>query len=128
MESKKIMVWIMIGLFALGGLGMMSFGSFNKEGTNHVNMNKPQMSLFKGTITNIKTSPGNVSGMGVYDRTCKQIGNGLTRCDAGIRTEKYGILNFNYIHNMEAEPCIVSGDKLQVEILDSNGTARILKI
>ncbi len=80
--------------------------------------------LFNGTITNLKISLGNISGVGVYDKTCKSIGNGLTECNAGIKTEKYGVLNFNYVHNMAVEPCIVSGDKLQIEIF-KNGTARV---
>ena len=84
--------------------------------------------LFEGTITNMKTSPGNLSGIGMYDKTCKNIGNGLTRCDAGIKTKKYGVLNFNYAHNMAVEPCIESGNKLKVEILNSNGTARVWRI
>ena len=88
----------------------------------------PKGDLFKGTITNIKVSPGNLSGIGVYDKTCVRVENGLTRCDAGIKTEKYGVLNFNYIHNMAIEPCIASGNKLKVEILDSNGTARVQRI
>ena len=84
--------------------------------------------LFSGTITNIKTIPGNLSGLGVYDKTCKKIEKELTKCDAGIKTKEYGILNFNYVHNMKLEPCIDSGDKLKVEILDLNGTAKVWRI
>jgi len=84
--------------------------------------------LFNGNITNLKTSPGNLTGIGVYDHTCKDVGNGLTKCDAGIKTKEYGVLNFNYVHNMAIEPCIVSGDKLKVEILDLKGTARVQRL
>ena len=45
------------------------------------------------------------------------IGNGLSQCDAGIQTEK-GLLNFNYKHNMDLQPCIAEGDNLKVEILE----------
>jgi len=86
-----------------------------------------KVNFFKGKITNIKTIPGNLSGIGVYDKTCKAIGNGLTECDAGIKTEKYGVLNFNYIHNMAVESCITSGDKIEIEIL-KDGTARIWRM
>ena len=95
---------------------------------NEKNSPVSKIDLFKGNITNLKTVPGNVSGVGVYDKTCKSIGDGLTMCNAGIKTEKYGVLNFNYVHNMAIEPCIVSGDKLQIEILDSKGTARVKRI
>jgi len=80
--------------------------------------------FFNGKITNLKTIPGNLSGVGVYDKTCKKIGNGLTECDAGIKTQKYGVLNFNYVHDMAVEPCISSGDKIKIEIL-KNGLAKV---
>lgn len=83
--------------------------------------------LFEGTITNAKVSPGTFVGLGIYDKSCVDVGNGLTRCDAGIKTEEYGILNFNYLHNMRANPCIARGDRLNVEIVDSSGTARVQK-
>jgi len=122
MENKKIIAWVIIGLFVLGGLGMMSFSNGK---TNHANTNEQKLNLFEGKITNIQTTPGTVNGVGVYDKTCKDIGNGLTKCDAGIKTKEYGVLNFNYIHDMTTKPCITSGDKLKVEILDSKGTAKV---
>ena len=82
--------------------------------------------VFQGVITNMKLEPGILEGTGVYDKSCNMIGNGLTNCDAGIQTEK-GLLNFNYKHNMDAQPCIAPGDKLKVEVLDSEGNAKVTR-
>ncbi len=87
-----------------------------------------QKDTFEGRITNMELEIGSLTGVGVYDRNCVDIGNGLTRCDAGIKTDKYGTLNFNYVHNMRIKPCIKPGDKLIVEILDSEGKAKVQRI
>jgi len=83
--------------------------------------------LFRGVITNVKVSPSNLSGAGVYDNNCVDIGNGLTECDGGIKTDTYGVLNFHYKHNMATQPCISPGDGLRIEILDSNGNANVIR-
>ncbi len=105
-------------------LSLILMPYLNNEKNSHLR----RADLFEGKITNIKTFPGNLSGIGIYDKTCKKIGNELTRCDAGIKTKKYGVLNFNYIHNMEIKPCITSGNELYIDILDSNGTAKVWRI
>lgn len=120
--NKNLDIILVVSLILLVSIFLFFYLSFSK------NSSSPKRDLFSGVITNIETSPGNLSGIGVYDRTCKRIGNGLTRCDAGIKTKEYGVLNFNYIHDMAVKPCIVSGDKLKVEILDSNGTADVRRI
>ncbi len=85
-----------------------------------------QEDVFEGRITNMQLEPAVLDGEGVYDRSCNMVGNGLTQCDAGIQTEK-GLLNFNYRHNMNIQPCISEGDKLKVEILDTDGSARVTR-
>jgi len=87
-----------------------------------------QNSVFEGVITNAKASPGKISGIGAYDKDCKNVGNGMTDCHAGINTNEYGVIDFNYVHNMAVDPCIVPGDKVAIEILDSNGRAKVERI
>ena len=82
--------------------------------------------VFEGIITNMELSPGILEGEGVYDKTCQMAGNGMIQCDGGIQTEK-GLLNFEYTHNMDKQPCISPGDKLKVEILENN-KARVTRI
>lgn len=84
-------------------------------------------SVFEGAITNKKVTPGKITGLGAYDRNCVAIGNGLTDCHAGINTNEYGVLDFNYQHNMDKDPCIVPGDNVVVEILDAEGHARVTR-
>ena len=84
---------------------------------------------FEGKITNVKVSPGIIEGTSAYDRNC--IGTHMwTECDGGIETKEYGVLNFHYTHNMMEEPCIhMSGpEKFVVEILDSNGAAKVYRV
>lgn len=111
---------IIITIFAILLLGSLIVFGFFKTG------NVIKEDVFEGIITNLKLEPGFLEGTGVYDRTCKMIENGLSQCDAGIQTEK-GLLNFNYKHNMNIQGCIDSGQKLKVEILDSNGKARVTR-
>ena len=94
--------------------------------TNSISGNSIKKDVFEGKITNMNLEPMILQGTGVYDRSCNMINNGLTQCDAGIQTEK-GLLNFNYIHNMEKQPCISEGEALEVEILDS-GKAKVRRL
>lgn len=118
MKSSIIIIVLVIAL-----VGLIAYSSLRTTG-NSVRTNDD---VFEGVITNMKIEPGKLSGVGVYDRSCNMIGNGLTNCDAGIQTEK-GLLNFNYKHNMQMQPCIAEGDKLEVEILDSEGNARVKRL
>lgn len=48
MDNKKIMVWVIIGLFALGGLGMISFS--NKGHTTQKNTNQQQSGSYNDMV------------------------------------------------------------------------------
>ena len=85
--------------------------------------------ILEGRITNVQVSPGIIEGVSAYDRNC--VGTHMwTECDGGIRTKEYGVLNFHYAHNMMEEPCIhMNGpEKFVVEILDSNGAAKVYRV
>lgn len=84
--------------------------------------------LFEGKITNKDVTPVKLEGVGVYDRSCIPVGNGLTDCHGGIKTEKYGVIDFNYQHDMARKPCIKPNDKVVVTILDSSGKAQVQKL
>jgi len=108
---KKSGLIMIIALVLLFGILMLKAG---KPTGNAVNGD-----VFNGIITNTNLQPQVLEGKGVYDRSCNPIENGLTQCDAGIQTEK-GLLNFNYKHNMHAQACIAEGDRLEVQVLESN--------
>lgn len=84
--------------------------------------------VFEGKITNSAFDPGKIVGVGVYDRNCVNVGNGLLDCHAGIQTKEYGLLDFNHVHNKKEKPCIVSGDGVVVTILNSDGEAKVQRI
>jgi|SRR3989344_3940819 len=86
------------------------------------------LNVFQGRITNAKVSVGRLEGTTTYDANC--LGTQTqTECDAGIRTAEYGELNFHYTHNMATQPCLhmFGAEKVIVEILDSEGNARITR-
>ena len=115
----KALTIIMIGIIAIL-IGMIVFGSIKNTG------NTIKSDVFEGTITNADLEPQVLDGTGVYDRSCNPIDGGLSQCDAGIQTEK-GLLNFNYKHDMNAQPCIDKDQKLKVEIL-ADGKARVTRL
>lgn len=84
--------------------------------------------LFEGKITNKNVEPMKLEGVGVYDRNCVSVEGGLTNCHAGIRTSKYGVIDFNYVHDMAKKPCIASGQNVVVTILDSGGKATVQRV
>lgn len=102
-------------------------GSSNSQGDSLDGLN-PAGDLFEGKITNKNVEPAKLIGTGVYDKSCVSAGGGLTNCHAGIKTDKYGVLDFNYVHDMAKKPCIAPNQKVVVEILDSAGNARIQRI
>ena len=119
MKSGSIIIIVL--LIAL--IGLFAYSSLRATG-NSVKINGD---VFEGIITNMNLDAGTLEGTGVYDRSCNMIEGGLTNCDAGIQTEK-GLLNFNYKHNMQLPPCIAEGDRLEVEILGSEGRAIVRRI
>lgn len=76
---------IVIGLIILL-LGILVFSG--RKQTDNV-----KEDVFEGVITNMNLEPRVFDGIGVYDRSCNPVENGLTQCDAGIKTEA-GLLNF----------------------------------
>ncbi len=121
MNTKIIIGVVLIGL--LLGLLALYFPK-NKATTGNAVLNA-KSDIFTGKINNIAVQPGAVQGMGVYDKSCKMAGNGLTACDAGIQTKEYGVLNFQYQHNMQQVPCIAPNDILEVRIIDEQGNAEV---
>lgn len=113
MKSITIIILAIVILVGLVLFGILKTGNAIKE------------DVFTGEITNLKLEPIVLEGIGVYDRSCNPVEDGLTQCDAGIQTEK-GLLNFNYKHYMHSQACIDSGDKLKVEIF-ADGTAKITR-
>jgi len=112
---------IVLAIITLVLIGMIVYSNLNKTKETF------DKDVFTGYITNMELEPMKLEGTGVYDRSCAMIQGGLTNCDAGIQTEK-GLLNFNYKHNMQLQPCLAEGDKLEVEILDSEGKAKVRRL
>lgn len=88
---------------------------------------KPNVSEFDGKITNMSVPIGIYSGIGEYDTNCTMGDNGMITCDAGITLENFGVLNFHYTHDMSKDKCIDYGQKLNVEILDETGNAKVTR-
>lgn len=116
MKTGSIIITILI----IALVGVLVFSAKKPTG------NVIKEDVFEGVITNMKLEPQVLDGFGVYDRSCNMISGGLTNCDAGIQTEK-GLLNFNYKHDMVAQPCIDEGQKLKVEILEGD-KARVTRL
>lgn len=74
--------------------------------------------IFKGEINTSEISETVLFGEISYDKNCIGIGNGLTRCDAGFKTNNYGVINFNYTHKMMEKSCLVPGQKVMMKIQD----------
>ena len=132
---KHIGIYVVSIVFVLGALFIVSgidSGSGYEIKTaldrlEEANLNHeddiPEGNLFKGEITNRNVLSGVVRGVGVYDRSCVPVEDGLTQCDAGILTKEYDVLNFNYTHNMATEPCIAPNELLTLEITSETGEA-----
>ena len=115
MKSGIIAIILIIALIGLIVIAQFKTGNSVKEDN-----------VFEGVITNMNLEPQILDGEGVYDKSCNPIENGLSQCDAGIQTEK-GLLNFNYKHDMHAQPCLDKGQTLKVEILEG-GKAIVRRI
>ena len=88
----------------------------------------PGADSFSGKITSQKVAVGSFAGVGSYDRNCVDAGNGLTNCDAGIEIQGYGVVNFNYVHDMHSLPCIKPGEKLSMRVLGEDGSAVVERL
>ncbi len=123
-DGKFIGVALVIVLVA--GIGFFAIDSLKPKATGYSTALPQKAELFTGKITNMNLEPGKYEGTGVYDKSCIDAGAGMTECDGGIKTDK-GVLNFHYKHNMAILPCIAPGDGLIVEVLDSEGNARVTR-
>ena len=123
----KVAAALIIGVLLLG-ISVVALQSLKPKSTGFASASGlPQKTeLFTGKITNMNLEPGTYEGTGVYDKSCIDAGAGMTECDGGIKTDK-GVLNFHYKHNMAILPCIAPGDGLVVEVLDSEGNARVTR-
>ncbi len=121
--NKKIISMAVLAILLLGATAIF-FGTSGKTNGKIISLGGD---FFEGTITNARVSSGTLDGISAYDRNC--VGQPITQCDAGIQTEEYGLLNFHYSHDMSTQPCIHmhGAEKLRVEILDSNGAARVYR-
>jgi len=96
-------------ILAIAVLPLMGFPSVQPETDGIVD-------IFSGTIDNSKLQNSVFLGYIVYDRNCKSIENGLTRCDTGVKTEDNGVINFNYTHKMSEQACLLGGDKVLLKV------------
>lgn len=83
--------------------------------------------FFAGNVTTKGIPAGTYNGTGIYDHNCLPVGNGIYSCDAGIRTSKYGVIDFAYRHDMMMKPCIGPGDTLVVTV-NSTGAATVNRL
>lgn len=117
---------LLIAIVVLGVLGLVGVViGLALDDTSPARSASGKADVFQGVITNVAVDVGEVQGIGAYDWNCTGIDGGQTQCDGGMRTEEYGILNFNYVHKMEETPCIAPGDRLRVTILDTKGQALV---
>lgn len=128
----KKMVIISLAIIAILVLGTVLTLYLPKTGysTSTQTPEANPSNIFSGKITNSEVSLGSIEGITTYDRGCNTVdANGLTECDAGIKTDQYGELNFHYKHNMNIQPCLdmYGPEKVIVDILDSNGDAKITR-
>lgn len=129
MATIRINGWVLgIGIAALlVGAVIIGYNLYAPK-TAYASYKPPtDLNIFEGRITNVKVSPGKIEGVSAYDRNC--VGDQVTECDGGIKTAEYGVLNFHYSHEMAVQPCIhmFGAEKMIVEILDSNGNARVIR-
>lgn len=126
MVSKKVLSLIIITIL-VAIMGFFAYKLYSPR-TGYVSYQALENpTVFEGRITNMKVAPGKIEGVSAYDRNC--VGQPITECDGGVRTVEYGVLNFHYRHDMSKEPCIhmYGPEKMIVEILDSNGNAKVTR-
>ncbi|GEM_PF-2902178 len=133
--TKKTLTYLSITGLIFGGLFLMSLMvNTESESGSQTALDRLQddelfeqeaADVFQGQITDKEVSPGTIRGIGVYDRSCVPVDDGLTQCDAGILTEEYDVLNFEYTHDMATEPCLVPNEILTVEITNEDGLATV---
>ncbi|MBI2548188.1 hypothetical protein HYW21_02455 [Candidatus Woesearchaeota archaeon] len=123
---KKLYIVSLVLVLMVGSL--IFFAARNTTGSAVRSTSAARGDTFVGRISNVAVQAGTLSGMGVYDRSCKMGTDGLTSCDAGIETKEYGLLNFKYRHDMTRQPCLAPNDLVEVRILDAQGNAEIQRL
>jgi len=126
--SLAIIAVLIVGVAAMGvQLYLPKTGNIVATNPSSGTSGANPMNIFTGKITNAQVSPGEIIGFTSYDANC--IGSQITQCDAGIKTDQYGELNFHYQHDMNAQPCLnmFGSEKVIVDILDSQGNARVTR-
>ncbi len=83
--------------------------------------------VFEGKLLYSKFSAQTLNDSHVLsDNGCKtDPRNGLSNCTAGIETQ-YGTLYFDYEHDMMINPCLSSGDIVNIDIA-ANDTAEVTR-
>jgi hypothetical protein len=94
---------------------LFSLTAFQAVGQNI----QDNVNIFSGQINQPNLESVVLYGGITYDRNCIPVEGGLTRCDAGVKTNDYGVINFNYTHNMREEPCLMPGNKVLLKVQDS---------
>lgn len=132
-KSTAISLMIVIGslvagVFIIGQIYLPITGYGSLSNTELSNPEANQQNVFEGKITNVKVSPGRIEGFTSYDANCLGTQE-QTECDAGIRTNEFGEMNFHYQHNMVTQPCLhmFGSEKVIVDVLDSEGNAKIIR-
>ena len=97
------------------------FVSIKSDNNAHSNTNDV-FNIFKGKINQENLNGAVFTGTIVYDRDCKNIGKDLTHCDAGIKTKKYGTINYSYTHNMSKKYCLTNDDIVLVKVKKNKHT------
>ena len=133
MIKKRLILLVVFLVFpVILFIGVNSVSNDSSAGLNRVSGIPEDFGMgdiFEGVITNNDLPLGVVVlGVGVYDRSCMPVPGGLTQCDGGILTEEYGVLNFNYTHNMHTEPCIGPNENFIVETVNNENKAIVKRI
>lgn len=114
---KKIKWFLFIALFSvISATGWQQA----KAQSNEV------VEIFSGKIDQPRLKNLVLTGDIAYDRNCISVEDGLTQCDTGVKTEKYGTINFNYKHKMSEKACLFNGDKVLLKIKE-NGNAFVIR-
>lgn len=111
-DMKKLL----LNAFIIAGLSALMTG----RAVAHVQEGPDGIDVFNGHITNQQLNPQTLFGKIVYDRNCVSVGDGQTNCDAGVKVEGMEVLNFDYIHDMANEPCLVSDQKVMLKIISEH--------
>lgn len=119
MKNGWVVLLVAVSLFALLGLQVSDSETIELQDIADV---------FSGQINVPDIGEPVLLGKIIYDRNCTAAGNGLTKCDAGFEAQDFGVINFNYTHDMSKKSCLLSGQKVMMKIKkDNNKEAYIIR-